>query len=514
MGSGRIAAVVACICAVLVATLAAPCCLAQDTADTAAPETASAAPPPGCPYVLDPSLRPPTDFRAEDVPCDDGSALLLVWEPSPDDGAPRQVRARELEVLPEYKFMTRELKADVNKPWRQAQKHSDSGYVILRKTTSDPDFLWEPPMVEPPEGKQSASPDEGYCAPVQLAAGSREYKDTDFVYILPLGEDSELRGSEPLSLEVVKWLREQRVKRDPRRNLYDYEIRYFVGNRMSPPATIQSVRPVSNAFNTRWLNVLVLVALASTFILGSIASARRGRGLYVRPIAGLQAVDDAVGRATEMGRPILFCTGFGAVDSIPTIAAMVILGRIARIAAEHGTDLIVPCLDPVVMAACREVVREAYLAAGRPEGYREEKIFYLTSQQFAYASGVVGIMTREKTATNFYMGSYFAESLILTESGSIAGAIQIVGSDSFTQLPFFVTTCDYTLMGEEFYGASAYLSREPKLLGSLKGQDLSKLVIATVMAAAVIVVTAFAFAGQLGVAEWVKETFFHYVEAT
>ena len=34
--------------------------------------------------------------------------------------------------------------------------------------------------------------------------------------------------------------------------------------------------------------------------------------------------------------------------------------------------------------------------------------------------------------------------------------------------------CDYTLIGEELYAASAYLGREPKLLGSLKAQDYAK----------------------------------------
>ena len=46
-----------------------------------------------------------------------------------------------------------------------------------------------------------------------------------------------------------------------------------------------------------------------------------------------------------------------------------------------------------------------------------------------------------------------------------------------TQLPFFITTCDYTLIGEELYAASAYLGREPKQLGSIKGQDPCKAVI-------------------------------------
>ena len=84
-------------------------------------------------------------------------------------------------------------------------------------------------------------------------------------------------------------------------------------------------------------------------------------------------------------------------------------------------------------------------------------------------------MVRERPAA--HIGYFYAESLLLAETGSTTGAIQIAGTDAYTQLPFFVTTCDYTLMGEELYAASAYLSREPRLLGSLKGQDVGKLVL-------------------------------------
>ena len=96
---------------------------------------------------------------------------------------------------------------------------------------------------------------------------------------------------------------------------------------------------------------------------------------------------------------------------------------------------------------------------------------------FAFVAGVNGIMLREKTATNFYMGMFWAEALIMTETGSGTGAIQIAGTDAVTQIPFFITTCDYTLIGEELYAASAYLAREPLMLGTLKGQDYMKLLI-------------------------------------
>jgi hypothetical protein len=128
----------------------------------------------------------------------------------------------------------------------------------------------------------------------------------------------------------------------------------------------------------------------------------------------------------------------------------------------------------VVMAVAQETVRAAYLEAGRPDSYKEENIFFVTSMQFAYVAGVNGIMLRERPATNFYLGKFYAESLILAETGSVAGSIQISGTDEIAQIPFFIAATDYTLIGEELYAASAYLGKEPVLLGTLKAQDLGK----------------------------------------
>jgi hypothetical protein len=105
----------------------------------------------------------------------------------------------------------------------------------------------------------------------------------------------------------------------------------------------------------------------------------------------------------------------------------------------------------------------------------------LTDDQFAYAAGVNGIMIREKPAACLYMGKFYAESLILAETGNSIGAIQIAGTASQAQIPFFVTACDYTLIGEEFFAASAYLSKKPELIGGVRGQDMVKVVVISVI---------------------------------
>ena len=223
-----------------------------------------------------------------------------------------------------------------------------------------------------------------------------------------------------------------------------------------------------------WLAIFMLVF--GGFVAYFINEARSGKTLWVRKIAGLEAIDEAVGRATEMGRPVLFVTGIQDINEIQTLAGLTVLSRVAKTAAEYGAQIEVPTCRSLVMAAARETVESAYLAAGAPDAYQPDKIHYLTDEQFAFVAGVTGYMVREEPAACIYMGGFYAESLILAETGNFIGAIQVAGTAMPSQLPFFVASCDYTLIGEEFFAASAYLSGDPLQIGSLKGQDYGKFV--------------------------------------
>jgi hypothetical protein len=242
--------------------------------------------------------------------------------------------------------------------------------------------------------------------------------------------------------------------------------------------------------------VAILEATLVFLILYKIFSARRGKELYIRRIAGLNAIDEAVGRATEMGRPMLFCPGLEGLI-LPTLQALSILQYITGIAAKYRTRIIVPTAHPVVFTIAEEVTKDAYAAAGAPEQFNADDIRYLSDDQFAYASGVVGILNREKVASNFMFGYFYAESLILAETGHQVGAMQVAGTPAITQIPFFITAADYTIIGDEFYAASAYLSREPTLLGSLVGQDYAKAVLLFITLAGVILASLFGMGNVL-----------------
>ena len=262
-----------------------------------------------------------------------------------------------------------------------------------------------------------------------------------------------------------------------------------------------------NFFIGAKLPLFCAILLVSACVIYFILAARRGRPMKVRRIAALEAIKDAVGRATEMGRSILFVPGIQDMDNIQTVAGLTVLGNVSRTAAEYDAAIEVPTSRSLVMEAAREAVQASYLAAGRADAYNADAIRYITDEQFGFVAYVSGRMVREKPAACFYMGCFFAESLILAETGNSIGAIQIAGTAESSQLPFFVAACDYTLIGEEFMAASAYLSGEPDQIGSLKGQDVAKAIAAIIIILGVVLATGAAIAPQGAMPaalEWLK----------
>lgn len=260
-----------------------------------------------------------------------------------------------------------------------------------------------------------------------------------------------------------------------------------------------------------WFAVFVFLICGSVIIF--IEMARKGKKLKVRKIAGLEAINDAVGRATEMGRSCLFVPGIQDINDIQTVAGITVLAQVAETTADYRAHLEVPTSRSLVMTTARDTVEAAYLAAGRPDEYNEDDIYYITDEQFGYVASVTGKMVRDKPAACFYMGAFYAESLILAETGNSVGAIQVAGTAMPTQLPFFVAACDFTLIGEEFFAASAYLSREPQQLGSLKGQDFGKLIGGLLLIAGCLIMTLSAIESRGVAPDKEHETFLQSAQA-
>jgi hypothetical protein len=292
---------------------------------------------------------------------------------------------------------------------------------------------------------------------------------------------------------------------------YLYGVRLLGGTGPGPVLWSETaVGPRPQWFHARKLYLLIILIFISAAIIISLMAASRGGGIFIRKIAGLEAVEEAVGRATEMGKSCLFIAGIQDLDNVQTMAGITILGSIARMTAKYEAGLYVPTSRSLVMSTARETIKEAYTLEGRPDLYSNELSDYISDEQFGFVASVDGYMLREKPSACFYMGAFFAESLILAETGNSIGAIQIAGTAQPTQLPFFVAACDYTLIGEELFAASAYLSQDPRILGSLRGQDIGKVLAMIVILGGVVFETLGQLSsgdGLLGAARFLREFF-------
>jgi hypothetical protein len=399
-------------------------------------------------------LKAPTGVKVIDTPSDSGESLLLIW----------------------------------SKMEGESIKWS---YIIYRSPSPDGEFK----EIERIESNKEYGSDYP-----QWFGFKKENKDFHAYKISPIWE---MKTVELRSFGGKKDTTQKRVRPLPSY----YKIGVTDGTQTLMGEEIFSATPIENLFRTDRFNGMVVLICLFLIDMIFINLAQRNPNIFLRKIPGIDAVDEAVGRATEMGKPILYSTGYYDISELSTICSVNILAHVAKKVAQYDSRLIVPCKWPVAMTVCQEVVREAYINAGRPDAFNANDIFFIAGEQFSYTIGVDSIMVREKPAANFFLGTFAAEALILAETGAITGAIQIAGTDSNYQIPFFIVACDYCLISEELYAASAYLSRNPHLIGSLKGQDAGKMILFFALIVGTLMVTFGVFFPDIEFLDIIKQFF-------
>jgi hypothetical protein len=223
---------------------------------------------------------------------------------------------------------------------------------------------------------------------------------------------------------------------------------------------------------------------------------RAGRGKQIpelRRIAALDAIEEVVGRATEMGRPVLMSPGRAPLSGEAmgeTVAGLAILTHVAGLTARNDVRFISPMSVPEVLPVAQDLTRQAYMQAGKIDAYSDDMVQFISEDRWGFTAGVVGLIRREKPAGAFLTGNFAGESLVIAETAVSEGAILISGTTNMLQIPFFVAASDYSLIGEELIAVGAYLSREPKQLASLVGEDWIKIAVVALLLTGSFMVTA------------------------
>ncbi len=197
----------------------------------------------------------------------------------------------------------------------------------------------------------------------------------------------------------------------------------------------------------------------------------------IRKIAGLEAIDEAVGRATETNRMVLYLPGYGGLSDPQTLASLGVLSEVAKATARYDTNLTVAVEYANLVPVFEEVVRTGYLTEGKIDSFRTENIRWFSDHYYGYAIAVIGMIYKERPAAMVLMGNFAFDALMYAEAGAQVGAIQIGGTANTTQIPFFVAACDYALIGEEIFAAAAYLTQEPNRVATIVVEDWGKFLV-------------------------------------
>jgi len=234
-----------------------------------------------------------------------------------------------------------------------------------------------------------------------------------------------------------------------------------------------------------------LVALLMLAVWYALSKTRQDQAKWeIRRIAGLDAIEEGIGRATEMNRPVFYIPGNGSYSDPQLLASMAVLAEVAKMTAKYDTRLIVCCPVSAVYPVIEEIVRQSYVSCGKLDSFKAEDVRWFSDHYFGYAIAIIGLMFKEKVATNIMLGTFAFDALMYAEAASQAGAIQIGGTAAPTQVPFFVAACDYALVGEEIYAAAAYLTKDPVRVATIVAEDWAKFVVTALVFVGAVLSTA------------------------
>jgi len=217
--------------------------------------------------------------------------------------------------------------------------------------------------------------------------------------------------------------------------------------------------------------------------------AKGGKLWDIRPIEALDAIGESIGRCAEMGRPVLVTPGISSMTSssggAQMLAGLTVLGEVAQQAASIGVECTTNSSNQQIIIASEAIMRNALTAAGKPELYAPGKyVRWFGGGQFSYAVGCAGQILEEKPGLIIFMGYFLADTIVTGETGARVGAIKIGGT--LGAIPFLAMMCDYLMIGEEMFAASALITKDPFITGTIASQDWIKVAATAVMSIGVI----------------------------
>jgi hypothetical protein len=230
-----------------------------------------------------------------------------------------------------------------------------------------------------------------------------------------------------------------------------------------------------------WLMIAVLVIVMQF-------AAKAGFTAPIRRIEALDAIDDMIGRATEMGGTVLMGSGASKLyqaGASETMMAFAVVRYVVERTAKLGTRVIAACGSPDHIPILEDTVQQAAMVAGNPDYYRGggEIVRMIGGDYWSFITANLMLLRPEsgenvKALIGFgASGGYSAAGPTIGMAANLAGVISLGGTANVHQIHNFVACFDYAVIGDEVYALSAYLTRDPREIGNIMGLDYAKVII-------------------------------------
>jgi hypothetical protein len=210
------------------------------------------------------------------------------------------------------------------------------------------------------------------------------------------------------------------------------------------------------------------------------ARARRGRPFAMRPLAAVERIRAALGRAMETGEEMHVALGTGRLNDLSaadTLAGLYLVSHLARRGAVAEVPVRVRVADPTALAGVLAVLQAGAVSAGYPEAFEPDQAEFVAPTPLAYGVGLAEGLQEEPIAANAMVGRFGPEVLLPGQAGIERGLVQIGGTSAPSMQPLFLGSTDVPLVGEEIYALGAALGR-PEHTGSLATQDVFRALLA------------------------------------
>ena len=225
--------------------------------------------------------------------------------------------------------------------------------------------------------------------------------------------------------------------------------------------------------------VTELLIVVVTAVLGILfMRIAKTKPFSLRRLPALDALEEIVGRCTEMNKP-LFSAGFTGGFTAATLAGMALTSYATELAAKSKTKVVAIVGYPEMIPMLRDVLRVEYEAAGAIDAYDplDQVRYYGHLPDTKYSSGIAAAMERERPGGILLVGAWMLPSHVLIPGAVSAdiGCMAIGGASAVQYGPAVAVTCDYMLLGEECAAVGAYVSKDPSLMANIVTQDVFRI---------------------------------------